>query len=231
MKDMRIDDRRMLADVVESLRQPLLCANQCTFEMLQAVRNWDEVEMEHIVECRKTKKEQWRMQRILNSVQTYLRYSAMEKLERKDKVLVNRFCRLLASELEQPVLFETDLPDYYTEHVNEEALWTVLHTLLEQAQRRMVDSPQYPDIDWIRFTASDQAEKGMLTFTVSDCAGRVSLEEAERTFMLQTEDDDYFTIERLDTFNCWLVSKLYNGLIYIDPKYTDGRRVVINVAL
>ena len=221
----------MLADVVETLRQTLLRANQSTFEMLQAVRDWDKVEMEHIVECRKTKKEQWRMQRILNSVQTYLRYSAMDKLERKDKVLVNRFCRLLASELEQPVLFETDLPDYYTECVNEEALWTVLHTLLEQAQRRMVDSPQYPDIDWIRFTVSDQTDKGMLTFTVSDCAGRVSLEEAERTFNLQTGESDYFTIERLDTFNCLLISNLYDGLVYIDPKYTDGRRVVINVAL
>ena len=159
-------------------------------------------------------------------------YSSALKLEKKDRVLVNQLCRDVRHDRAVTVEVESDLSDCYAVKTNREALTKVLSALTDHACDRVMNRRRELRDAQVLISVTDKAKKGKLTFSVSDNAGPTTIGEDMKVFVPPSATIGhplYFRMIRI--YNCRLIVKLLGGLIHIEPKSEDGRRVVFTIAL
>ena len=158
-------------------------------------------------------------------------YSAVDKLPRQDKVLVNELCREMAEEQDVEVLYGSDVPDYYAVTTNRAALEKVLDVLLRNASVRVVDRKDDSQERYVFLNVTERGEKGQLTFAVTDTGEQPTPEENQNYFNPPTDTGSHIVSTSVEIYNCQLLVRLLGGFIYIDPNYKGGRRVVFSIAL
>lgn len=168
---------------------------------------------------------------LMESLEDLTYYSSVFRLERNDKVLVNRLCEELAEGRDVEVLFESDVPDYYAIPTNSACLRKVLRILLDTACRRVRERTLNEREPECFLTLTEHASKGKLTFAVSDTGDPATLEEDVTAFSLPAGQHGTLFTRRVEYYNCWQMVRLLGGFIYIDPKYRDGRRVIFSIDL
>lgn len=169
------------------------------------------------------------LRRMMGTLTNMTSYSSMTGLDRKDRVLLNQLCRELAAEQDVEVVFTSDIPDYYAVNTHLETLMKVLSTLLQAASERALFRTPSRQEPRVCLDISEQPKSGQLTISVSDTGEPTTLEEDLTQFNLPTERPCRSTIRHLGLYNCRLMVVLLGGFIYIDPKFRQGRRVVINL--
>ena len=158
-------------------------------------------------------------------------YSAVDKLPRTDKVLVNELCREMAEEQDVEVLYGSDIPDHYAVTTNRAALEKVLEMLLRHASVRVVERKDDTHERYVFLIVTEQAVTGQLTFAVSDTGEQPTAEENQNYFNPPTDTGSKKVSTSIENYNCQLLVRLLGGFIYIDPNYKGGRRVVFSIAL
>lgn len=171
------------------------------------------------------------MNRMIDMLVDLSYYSGIDRLERKDRVLINRLCEEVAKEQDVEVAFKSDCPDYYAILTNHECLQKVLRILLKSACQRVKDRKDQSREATVSLQISERGTKGSLTFIVTDTGDRCSEEENITTFNPPTNHHGRSFVMRTENYNCWRMVQLLGGFIYIDPHYYEGRRVIFDITV
>ncbi|MBR2292513.1 MAG: HAMP domain-containing histidine kinase [Prevotella sp.] len=222
---------KFLLQVAQELRTPMHSL-YCFSEVMQN-QEWREQmtddEREEFYRCLDNSLTD--MNRMVNTLVDLSYYSSIDRLDRKDRVLINRLCEDVAKEQDVEVVFESDCPDYYAFLTNRECLEKVLRILLKSACQRTKDRKDQKREATVTLQLSERGAKGSLTFIVTDSGDRCSEEENITTFNPPTNQHGRSFAMRTEFYNCWRMVQLLGGFIYIDPHYYDGRRVIFDIAI
>ena len=172
----------------------------------------------------------WKLSRKVNALVNLAYYSTAPGVERSDKVLVNLLCRELAEEQDVRVLYESDIPDFFAITTNQQCLSEVLGILLSEAADRVSRRKCTDGEPLVTLSVTERGEKGRLTFIITDTGDPTTVEEDTHTFDLPTAPDQ-FVVRKVEIINCRLIVGLLGGLLYIDPHYKDGRRVIFDITM
>ena len=222
---------KFLLQVAQELRTPMHSL-YCFSEVMQN-QEWREQmtddEREEFYRCLDNSLTD--MNRMVNTLVDLSYYSSIDRLDRKDRVLINRLCEDVAKEQDVEVVFESDCPDYYAFLTNRECLEKVLRILLKSACQGTKDRKDQKREATVTLQLSERGAKGSLTFIVTDSGDRCSEEENITTFNPPTNQHGRSFAMRTEFYNCWRMVQLLGGFIYIDPHYYDGRRVIFDIAI
>lgn len=157
-------------------------------------------------------------------------YELVERVDRRGKVLVNLTCQQLLNSFEKQVakgvelLFETSLPDDYIIHTNEECLGKILRHLMDNAVRHTTEGV-------VSLSVTDDGKRENITFSVTDTGAGIP-EKYRKTVFEELPEMGYdLKITGLSLMIARVLVRLLGGVIYIDPHYQEGTRVILGINL
>jgi len=157
-------------------------------------------------------------------------YSVLTEVPRKDRILLNELCQKVVDEYDTKVNEDvelrliTNLPDHYAVQTNRECLKIVLRLLLDNAVR-------YTKQGHIDLTLSDYGHRERITFAVTDTGCGIPKDRQLTAFELYTRENGHLTSNGMGLNICKAVVRLLGGVIYVDPHYEGGARIIFDIAL
>lgn len=116
--------------------------------------------------------------------------------------------------------FETELPESYEVHTNQEGVEALLRHLIENAI-------QYTDQGVITVSCSEYEDK--FRVSVTDTGKGISPERRPHVFDTFREMGENQKLQGLGLSICKSIVKLLNGRIWLDEEYTDGSRFIFEL--
>lgn len=155
-------------------------------------------------------------------------YDSLQEIPRQDHTLVNFLCNEVLDSYRQKVAegvelrYISDIDDGYIAQTNEECLRRLLCHLLDNAVKFTSEGS-------IVLVVSGRGEKGMLTFSVSDTGPGIPKERQKEVFELFPETGEEVKTTGMGLSICRSIVRLLGGMVYIDPHYEKGTRVVFSI--
>ena len=218
-----------LNHVTREMRMPLNEISSCVYELKEDEYRPSFAEDERVELLCRLDVSVHKMLRMVNMLANVSYYSSVKRVEQQDHVLVNQFCRELVGEQDVDVFYKSNVSDEYTLTTNAECLRLLLSILLEQASMRVLFRMDESKESRIFFNVLGGVEEGKVFFSVSDTGDRPSQEENMTAFFLPTIQRDRPFMMQADLHICAQIVSLLGGVIYIDPNYHDGRRVIFEI--
>jgi signal transduction histidine kinase len=119
--------------------------------------------------------------------------------------------------------FVTNLPDHYAVCTNRDCLKKVLELLLDNAARHTREG----HITLLVMDSPDR--KGCLLLSLTDTGEGIPEERQLTAFDLQPSGDREENLTGAGLYTCKLIIRLLGGIIYVDPHYEKGTRVIFEI--
>lgn len=157
-------------------------------------------------------------------------YELVRDMDLRDKVLANFTCQEVMSGYQEKVAkgvqlqVSSSLPDDYIIHTNEACLVKVLDYLMDNAVRHTCKGT-------IELSVTDDGKRENITFSVTDTGAGIP-EKYRRTVFEELPEMGYdLKITGLSLMIARVLVRLLGGVIYIDPHYQKGTRVIFDIQL
>ena len=157
-------------------------------------------------------------------------YEILGSVDLRGNVLVNFTCHQLLEGYRKEVaegvelLFETGLPDDYVIHTNEECLEKALRYLVGNAVRHTRSG-------MVTLSVTDDGKRDTLTFSVTDTGTGIPEKYQRMVFEILPDTGYDLKLTGLSLMVTRVLARLLGGVIYIDPHYQEGTRVVLGINL
>jgi len=120
------------------------------------------------------------------------------------------------------LIFETGLNDDFMVHTNKECLVKILCHLLDTALRHTKEGS-------VTLTVTDDGRRDHVNFTISDTGSGIPKRYQNKIFEELPEVGAELKLTGLDLMISRTLVKLLDGVIYVDPHYEAGTRVVFGI--
>jgi len=180
-------------------------------------------------ELRKSLADTGRLAFIIDRMMEMSRYARMREVMLKDRFLVNQTCHEVMDACQPKVnegvelRFVTNLPDHYAVCTNRDCLKKVLELLLDNAARHTREG----HITLLVMDSPDR--KGCLLLSVTDTGEGIPEERQLTAFDLQPSGDREENLTGAGLYTCKLIIRRLGGIIYVDPHYEKGTRVIFEI--
>lgn len=157
-------------------------------------------------------------------------YELVHDMDLRDKVLANFTCQEVMSGYQEKVAkgvqlqVSSSLPDDYIIHTNEACLVKILRHLVGNAVRHTSEGV-------ITLSVTGGGERENITFSVTDTGAGIP-EKYRKTVFEELPEMGYdLKITGLSLMIARVLVRLLGGVIYIDPHYQKGTRVIFDIQL
>jgi len=222
---------QFMLHAMHDLRRSLYCVEAFTYLLREDERRPTMTYNEWCHVLDRFEKGYGKLQTKMGSLIDLAYYNTVDRLERKDKVLVNELCRDMAGRQDVKVLYLSDIPDYYAVTTNKTALVKVLEILLRHATARVAERRDDSRERLVCLNVTERGAEGQLTFAVSDTGELPTTEENQRYLNPPADTDSKKVSAATEVYNCRLLVSLLGGFAYVDPDYKKGRRVIFSIAV
>lgn len=169
-----------------------------------------------------------RLMAITNKMAELSHYELLGEVSLRDSVQVNALCHNVINGYQKmteagvKLIFEVGLTDDFMVHTNEECLVKILCHLLDAALRHTTEGS-------VTLTVTDDGRRDHVTLTISDTGNGIPKPYQSTVFEDLPEVGSELKLTGLDLMISRTLVKLLGGIIFIDPHYEAGTRVVFDI--
>ncbi len=169
-----------------------------------------------------------RLTDIANKMGELSHYELLKEVDLRESIHVNDFSKDVINSYRRltPVgvelIFETGLNDDFMVHTNKECLVKILYHLLDTALRHTKEGS-------VTLTVTDDGRRDHVNFTISDTGSGIPKRYQNKIFEELPEVGAELKLTGLDLMISRTLVKLLDGVIYVDPHYEAGTRVVFGI--
>ena len=169
-----------------------------------------------------------RLTDITNKMAELSHYELLKEVDLCESVQVNAICLNVINGYQKytstgvELIFEAGLSDDFMVHTNEECLVKILCHLLDAALRQTKKGS-------VTLTVTDDGRRDHVTFTISDTGCGIPKLYQTTVFEELPEVGAELKLTGLDLMVSRTLVKLLGGIIYVDPHYEAGTRVVFDI--